>query len=117
MVTNFSKEPRKEGITDDLKLTNTKCCNNVIAKDKQFLYTLCCDILSRQENNEIITSKTMLRDKANFPKARHISQQTVENLWKQQSISGNEGKCEGHSQVQCLLFRHHTKYIQAFWFC
>ena len=77
-------------VAGDLKLTNTKCCNNVIAKYKQFLYMLCCDILSRLENNEIITSKTMLSDKATFPKARHISQQTVKNLWKQQSILGNE---------------------------
>jgi len=78
---------------------------------------LFCDILSRIENNEIIISKTMLSNKATFPKSRHISQQTVKNLWKQQSISGNEGKCEGHSQVQCLLCCRQTKYIQAFWFC
>ena len=37
---------------------------------------LCCDILSRLENYEIITSKTMLSDKATYPKATHISQQT-----------------------------------------
>ena len=68
-------------VAGDLKLTNTKCCNNVIATDKQFLHMLCCFIISRLENNEIITSKTMLSDKATFPKARHISQQTVKNLW------------------------------------
>ena len=61
---------------------------------------LCCDILSRLENNEITTAKIMLSDKATFPKSMHISQQTVKNLWKQQSISGNEVKCEGYSQVQ-----------------
>lgn len=104
-------------VAGDLKLTNAKCCNNVIAKDKQFLYTLCCDIISRLENNEIITSKIMLSDKATFPKARHNSQQTIKNLWKRQSISGNEGKCEGHSQIQCLLCSCQAKYIQAFWFC
>jgi hypothetical protein len=63
--------------TGDLKLTNTKFCNDVTAKDKQFPYTLCCDILSRLENNELITSKTVFSDKATFPVARHISQQTV----------------------------------------
>jgi len=82
---------------------------HLTAEDKRVCYKLCCDVLSKPEDDELFAVKTEFSDEATFHPSWYVNGYNIRLLGDNSPYSVILATNNGQSQVQCPLCSIHIK--------